>query len=519
MTKAAYRIPVSSEQALLDQVTVRPLSACELERARYAELIRTHHYLKSDQLVGEQLRYVAEFEGQWVALLSWSAASYHLKDREQWIGWSDARRRRRLAMVANNSRFLILPGIDCPNLASRVLALCLARLSADWQQAYQHPILTVESFVDSQLFRGTCYKAQGWTLLGATKGFERSQQDYYTAHDRPKQLWVRELAPGARQVLCAPRLPVHLQCVEDKVIPRSSATPAQLRPLWELCREVKDWRKRKGRDYPLACLLSIMIMATLCGVVRGQRDLAAFATKLTQAQLRTLRSYRGRDGRYQAPKETTFQRVLATVDPASFEKILLTWEAQLLGPIEENADTLIAIDGKAQRGSTPHVTDEQKPQLVSAISLPSGRVPGTVIVEAKTNEIPAARELLQKIGPMDGKLIMLDALHTNQATLRQIVLDQGGDYLLPVKENHDGLLQRAQDAFPPPPPEPPPGTPTVPNPKPSQPPSGGHSPLDIKTGAGNTRQTIAAAVRYRRKSGKKPLAQRNAQPARHRHEP
>ena len=518
MTKATYRIPVCSEQALLDQVTVRPLAASEVERARYAELISGHHYLKSDQLVGEQLRYVAEFEGQWVALLSWSAASYHLKDREEWIGWSDARRRRRLAMVANNSRFLILPGIDCPNLASRVLALCLARLSADWQQAYEHPILIVESFVDSQIFRGTCYKAQGWTLLGATKGFERNQQDYYTAHDRPKQLWVRELAPGARQVLGARQLPAHLQFVEDKVIPRSSATPTQLRPLWELCREVKDWRKRKGRDYPLACLLSIMIMATLCGVVRGQRDLAAFAAKLTQAQLRTLRSYRGRDGRYQAPKETTFQRVLATVDPVSFEKILLTWEAQLLGQMEQSTDTLIAIDGKAQRGSTPEVTDEQKPQLVSAISLPSGRVLGTVIVEAKTNEIPAARELLNKIGPMDGKLIMLDALHTNQTTLRQIVQDQGGDYLLPIKENHDGLLQRARDAFPPPATEPPPGAPTDSNATPPQPPTGGHPPLDIPPPARNARQTTTAAVRYRRNAGKKPFAKRKAQPAGRRHE-
>ncbi|MGI8603406.1 MAG: Druantia anti-phage system protein DruA [Verrucomicrobiales bacterium] len=78
------------------------------------------------------MRYVAEVEGQWLALLAWSAASYQLAPREAWIGWSVAQKRRRLALVANNSRFLILPGVDCPNLASRVLGLCLARLSADW---------------------------------------------------------------------------------------------------------------------------------------------------------------------------------------------------------------------------------------------------------------------------------------------------------------------------------------------------------------------------------------------------
>jgi len=95
-------------------------------------LIQTEHYLKSSRLVGEQLRYVAHFDGEWVALLSWSAASYHLGARDEWIGWSNEQRRRRLRLLANNSRFLILAGVDCPNLATRVLALNTARLSADW---------------------------------------------------------------------------------------------------------------------------------------------------------------------------------------------------------------------------------------------------------------------------------------------------------------------------------------------------------------------------------------------------
>ena len=537
MTKVTFRIPGLSEQTILDTVIVRPLTADEQERARYGQLMTAHHYLKSDHLVGEQLRYVAEVAGQWVALLSWSAASYHLKDRDQWIGWSDPQRRRRLALVANNSRFLILPGVDCPNLASRLLALCLARLSADWQATYDHPILLVESFVDSQLFRGTCYKAQGWTLLGATKGFERARQDYYVAHDRPKQLWVRELDPSpnpktnARAHLRAAQLPPHLQAVEDRVIPRTTTTPTELSSLWHLCRSAPDWRKTKGKDYHLATLLAIIIMATLCGIVRGQRDLAAFAAKLTQAQLRALRSYLGRDKRYQAPKETTFQRVLRNLDPVAFESILHTWEAQLLGPSETNGDHLTALDGKAQCGSTPEVKNEQKPQLVSAQSLPSGRVLATVLVEAKSNEIPAARELLTKIGPSDGKLIMLDALHTNQATLRQILQDNGADYLLPIKENHDGLLQRAQQTLPAPAP---PNPPNPPNPPTQSASSAGPSPLWTKRPPAPPSErrpqpptqvrtqappTSPAPVRYRRDRRKKPLPPRKAQPAGGRHHP
>ena len=453
MSAPRFRVPTLTQQQLLTLVEVRLLGDDETERLRFRELMGAHHYLKSDHLVGEQLRYVAHVGGQWVALLSWCAASYHLKDREDWIGWAPAQRRRRLAFVANNARFLILPGIDCPNLASRVLALGTARLSADWQNAYGHPVLAVESFVDSQLFRGTCYKAQGWQLLGATKGFERSRQDYYTEHSRPKQLWVRELQPGARSTLAAAVLPEALQAVEDKVIPRSEVRVPELRGLWELCRGVPDWRHRKGRDYPLPALLSIIVLAAMCGVVRGQRDLAAFASGLTQAQLRALRCYRDRSGRYQYPRETTFQRVLASVDAAFFERTLQLWEAQLQGPSSGKKDTLLAIDGKALRGSTPHVKDEQKAQLVSAASLPGGRVLGTVLVEEKSNEIPAARQLLESLGPLDGRLVMLDALHTNQETIRQIVQENGADYLLPVKGNHSGLEGRAAACLPDPPPQ------------------------------------------------------------------
>jgi len=460
-----------------------------------------HHYLKSDVLVGEQLRYVAEVDGQWLALLSWSAAARHLKDREQWLGWSNTQRRRRLALLANNARFLILPGVDCPNLASRVLAVNGARLSDDWQERYGHPILVVESFVDSQLFRGTCYKAQGWTLLGQTKGYERCRQDYYTEHGRPKQLWVRALDPRAPGWLRADSLPAALQPVEDAVIPRCEATTAELRDLRALCREVPEWRRRKGRDYPLPCLLAIMVMATLAGVVRGQRDLAAFAAKLTQRQLRALGSYLKRDRTYDFPKETTFQRVLAQVDAEALEGVLLQWEDRMLGRQSREADPLVAIDGKAQRGSTPHVEDEQKAQLVSAQSLPSGRVLGTVAVEHKSNEIPAARQLLDKIGPLDGKLVMLDALHTCQQSLRKIHQENGADYLLPVKGNHEVLESLAAASLPPPGPGPTGGKPTAgPPPAPPIQQPAELSPLQARHD--RSAQSSAAAVRYRRQRGR-----------------
>ena len=163
------RLPDCDQQALLDQVQVRLAERAELER--FKELLDQHHYLGSVKSVGERLHYVAtDAQGQWLALLVFSAPAKHLKHRDQWIGWSPAQRHRRLSLVTNNSRFLILPERSVPNLASKVLRLTLDRLATDWQTHYGHPVLVVETFVDAAQFSGTVYSASGWSELGQTDG-------------------------------------------------------------------------------------------------------------------------------------------------------------------------------------------------------------------------------------------------------------------------------------------------------------------------------------------------------------
>jgi hypothetical protein len=321
-----------SEQAMLNGVTIRLID--HAERARCDQWLVRKHYLHSATLVGEQLRYVAEHDGQWVALLTWNAAAFNLKDREAWIGWSPQQKRRRLSLVANNSRFLILlPSGQAPNLASRVLKLCLTRLSADWQTAYGHPVLVAESFVDSQLFRGTCYKASGWTLLGQTQGYARSRQDYYVAHERPKQLWVRELQPGARTILRGRNLPAALQAVEADQPPLCEASPTELAGMVRFFTNLPDWRAQQG-TYRLASLVTVVVCAALCGAHRGQRDLAAFVAAMSAAQWAALGFVRrGRRGarRWCVPKETTFFRLLSQLDARALERALLDWQEHVLG--------------------------------------------------------------------------------------------------------------------------------------------------------------------------------------------
>jgi hypothetical protein len=432
----ACRQADGSEQAVLDGVRVRLIAACE--QKRFDALLVAQHYLHDATLVGERLCYVAEWAGRWLALLAWSAAAYHLKERDAWIGWSEEQRRRRLGWVVNNSRFLILEDAHYPNLASRVMRLCLERLSSDWQLRWGHGLLAAESFVDGQLFRGTAYAVSGWTQLGQTEGWGRNRQDFYVAHDRPKQLWVRELRAGARELLCAQTLPPEWATVETVVVPRCCYGVKTLRRMLEYFRQVKDWRAVVKR-YPCAALLAVVLCATLCGVVLGQRDLAAFAQGLTKAQRRALGFRKDRrTGKYPAPKETTFFRLLTKIAPRELEQALLGCQEHVLGPPTQE-DRLIAYDGKTLKSAGGI-------DLASGFSVNTGRWMGTEAVAAKSNEIPAIQRLLARTDLMH-KTAVMDALNTQQETARLVVQNCGGDYALTVKDNQKGLSQTLQQLW------------------------------------------------------------------------
>lgn len=431
---ASWRVPKPDERALLSRVCVRLIA--DDERARFDDLMRAEHYLHSADMVGEQLRYVAECDGRWLALLGWCAAARHLRPRDHWIGWSDEQRRCRLALIANNSRFLILTGRgELPNLASRVMRLCLDRLSADWLARYAHPIVLVESFVDTQLFRGTAYKASGWLPLDHTRGYARHAQDFYTAHARPKQPWVRELAPGARRRLCAPGLPAAWAVVEAKVAPRCTFKADDLRSLREHFMGLPDPRSKKSLRYPMSGMLTLIACAMLCGVARGQRDLAAYGRTLSQHQLRALgfRPSAKAGGKLTAPSEITFFNLLCIADADRVQSAALRWQEQVLGELP--AGELIAIDGKTLRGSGGGGNGLE---IVNAHAPRSGRWLGSAMVAEGTNEMSAARALIGKLD-LQGRVVCLDALHTQVATAAQIVQEAGGDYLFSVKGNQATL--------------------------------------------------------------------------------
>jgi hypothetical protein len=430
-TKKQFRRPTPDEQVVLERMTVREV--CPEEIARFNRHLEQDHYLKSSQLVGEHLRYVATWKGQWLALASWSAAALHLKDRDAFIGWSEEQRHQRLALVVNNSRLLILPECHYPNLASRFMKLMLGRLSEDWQRVWRHPVALAETFVDPQLYQGTVYKVSGWIHLGQTAGWKRDAEDFYQKHDRSKQIWVRELEKKACVQLRAAQVPAAWAVVTAKVAPRCTAKVAQLHSLIETLRqEVKEFRRRQSRAYPIAGMLALIAMAMFSGVAKGYDDLAEYAATLSQPQLRALGFGLDRHtGRLRCPKASCFARVLAAVDAAAVQRALLLWQDQVLGPTQ---DRLVILDGKEIRHADVEVVN---------VTDGTGRWLGSAVVPEGTNEIPVAR---QQLAPLDlaGKIVLADAAHTQVETVQQILYEGGADYLLTVKENQKDLFKNLE---------------------------------------------------------------------------
>lgn len=181
-----WLVPVDSGQAALSR--------------RWWAMMQAHHPLGAGPLCGAQLRYLVACQAGVLGGLSFSAPAWRLAARDAWIGWDDASRCAGLSKVVANSRFLILPGVRVPNLASHVLALALKGLRADWQSRYGIAPVLVESFVDSTRYRGTCYRAANWLHLGQTQGRGRQDRTHATA-GTSKDIWVYRLHPRWQSLL------------------------------------------------------------------------------------------------------------------------------------------------------------------------------------------------------------------------------------------------------------------------------------------------------------------------------
>lgn len=199
--------PVTVDTTTIDGLlrSIQPLKFVQVRRTKaesiFNGLMQQYHYLGYTQPVGEHLKYLVYALDRPIAALAWSSAPRHLGPRDRFIGWSAQKRRQNIRFIAYNSRFLIMPWVHVPHLASHVLGQIARRLSSDWQQLYSHPIYFLETFIDPGRFKGTCYRAANWTLLGRTTG--RGHKDQTNQQNRSiKEILGYRLTKHVHRLLC-----------------------------------------------------------------------------------------------------------------------------------------------------------------------------------------------------------------------------------------------------------------------------------------------------------------------------
>ena len=420
------------------------------ETAWFRKLEGEYHYMGESHGAGDVVRLVFEEDGAPVALMTWAAACYCLKARDERIGWNPAMRAARLKLVANNRRYTeLVPKGSRPNLASQVLGMAVRELPAIWERQWGYRPLLAETFCDIERASGACYRAAGWEAVGKTKGFSRvgHARDFYIPNGRPKVLYMKPFRKDAWELAVANSLPPEYEAAThakaDGVLP---LRPAQVESLhWELC-QARDPRGR-NRTFHVGTLLAIFTMAVASGA-KDLKEAHAFVERLTNAQLRELGCPRKKDplgrevaGECVRPSYNAFYPLLRhrnrktgryDFDVADYAARLSAWTMAQAGKLPRH----LAADGKFV---------SEVVGLVSVVDAESGEVVAVAPASMKEGlkgrcEYPVLRDTLAGMD-LSGAVVSTDALSCQDDTAHT-VLANGGDYVLQVKSNQKGLLRQ-----------------------------------------------------------------------------
>jgi predicted transposase YbfD/YdcC len=421
-----------------DALHVRPITSPE--ESLWNDLMGRHHYLGFQSIVGESMKYVAILDGTWVGLIGWGTAAFKSGHRDKWIGWAAAVQYKRLKFIANNVRFLILPGKRIKNLASRILSLNLKRLSLDWEAVYGHPIILAETFVDMGRFQGTCYRAAGWSELGSTRGYRRNGGKYYY-HGNTKTIFIRPLRRDAAGILSDPLSSLN-GYTKEGIVDINALSLEGKGGLIEHLRMISEPRKARGIRHGKISILAVAICALLSGA-KGFNAIGEWAAGCSQSILRKLWCrWDRRKKKYIPPSEPTIRRLLQQVDAVEVDRAVGAW---LMSQVKGTEEGAIAIDGKTLKGA-------RQLHLLSAFLHHEGIAIAQKEVAAAGGEIQGLRQMLKDMD-IGGMVVTADALHTQKETAAFVVEGKGADYFFTVKENQSALKNDIEslqwDAFPP----------------------------------------------------------------------
>ena len=404
---------------------------------KFNDLSNKFHYMGEGCPGGDTMRMVLVEDGKWVALLLWGSACYHLKPRDQWIGWTDQQRAARQKLIVQNRRFVLLSEQgEHPNLASHILGKVIRELPALWKERFGYEPLLAETFSDIEAREGTCYKASGWIPLGKTKGYARHAAEYYIPNDRPKKIWVREFRKDATQLLRSIHLPDEFekgaQSNADGKLPIKAN---QIESLHEMFCRVTDPRA-KNCVYHIGAILSIVAM----GIFSGHKDLMAimrFANRLTLSQRKKLAlpSFEKGSKYKKIPSYTAVYNLLTKLDLDLFAATLSEWLQQHQGSLP----AALAMDGKFIRDTVGLVSLVEHETGAPVAMIKASQKKG----EGEHCELKSAQKMIRQQTDLTNKTITADALNCQQVTACEIV-DRGGSYFLQVKGNQESIRKEAE---------------------------------------------------------------------------
>jgi hypothetical protein len=398
------------------------------------------HGLGAGREAGDRLCQLVMEGGKLAGVLVWCAAAWHLKDRDETVGWDAVTRSERLKLVVQLRRFLVLEEARRPNLASQCLGAGMRVLVEQWEQLHGYRPLLAESFSDPESHAGTVYKATNWVQAGTTKGFSQDHTDYYIPNERPKKLWLKPLAPKAYELMCARELPQACQgALVERGGARSPLKNEKLKSLRDAFLEVPDPRHPKSRRHPLSAMLALISLGLLMGA-RDVLDIWRKVACLSQSQ-RDAIGLRLRDkqsGLLKMPGYDAINDLLAAVEPAAYARALTAWLQSNTGLLPRS----LALDGKS-------VGNGRCGMIVTLCRHEDGRPVAMAPASGKKEdcEVSEARALLADPQvQLVGALVTADPLHNKEATAR-VIVDKGGDYLLGTKENTPMRLNAAVNAL------------------------------------------------------------------------
>ena len=392
------------------------------------DMLNEEHLLGAGREAGDRLCQFVLEDGKVVAVLIWCAAAWHLKDRDEQIGWDAVTRSRRLKLVVQLRRFLMLNATRRPNLASQCLGLGLRELSATWSREHGYRPLLAESFSDPESHAGTVYKATNWTYAGDTKGFSQDHTDYYIANERPKKLWLKPLAPNALALMCAPQLPEDCAAAEvSQGGVRSPLKTPQLKSMRHAFGLVVDPRRAQSRRHPLTAMLTLIAL----GLLMGGRDMLNIWRKVAcldqrQREAIGLRVRHKESRLLKMPGYDALNDLFNLLDPNAYAQALTAWLQANSGLLPRS----LALDGKS-------IGDGKCGMIITLCRHEDGRPVAMIPATGKKEdcEVSEARKMLANPQVvLANALITADPLHNKEDTIR-IIAEKGGDYLIGTKDN------------------------------------------------------------------------------------